>query len=66
MAEKRRRIQVGAWTLVYSRRMDSQYVRTVTVAEVAVQFPASALDGRARGLRVELRRMWQKVPHLPA
>jgi len=32
------RAQVGAWTLVYSRRMDSQYMGTVMVAEVAVQF----------------------------
>ena len=32
------RAQVGAWTLVYSRRMDSQYVGTVKFAEVAVQF----------------------------
>ena len=29
-AEKRRRVQVGAWTLMYSRRMDSQYAGTVT------------------------------------
>jgi hypothetical protein len=35
---KRRRVQVAAWTLVYSRRMDSQYAGTVAVAEVVVQF----------------------------
>ena len=29
-AEKRRRVQVDAWTLMYSRRMDSQYAGTVT------------------------------------
>lgn len=41
---KRRRVQVGAWTLVYSWRMDSQYVRTVLAREVAVQF-SSFRDG---------------------
>lgn len=35
---KRRRAQVGAWTLMYSWRMDRQYMGTVKEPEAAVQF----------------------------
>ena len=37
---KRMRAQVAAWTLVYRRRMGSQYVRTVPEPEAPVQFLA--------------------------
>lgn len=55
------RAQVGAWTLVYSRRMDSQYMGTVMAAEVGVQFSSSALDGRAHCLQAGLRFVRQVV-----
>jgi hypothetical protein len=48
------RAQVGAWTLVYSRRMDSQYIGTVMVAEVVVQFRPSSPDGRTHCLQAGL------------
>ena len=35
---KRRRVQVGAWTLMYGQRMDSRYGATVPDLEVVVQF----------------------------
>jgi hypothetical protein len=51
---KRRRVQVTAWTLVYSWRMDSRYVGSVPGPEVTVQFSSLREDGRARSLRVDL------------